>query len=55
MFSIILVIVSSIVKALGFTFLILPLVIVAAVMGWLKDVVMILGHGIELAIEWCDS
>lgn len=55
MFAIFLSIVVAIVKALGFAFLILPLVIIVMIMGRLKDVVMILGHGFELAIEWCDS
>lgn len=55
MFAIFLSIVVAIVKALGFIFLILPLVIIVMIMGWLKDIVMILGHGFELAIEWCDS
>ena len=55
MFAIVLSIVVAIVKSLGFTFLILPLIVMVIIMGWLKDIVMIFGHGVELAIEWCDS
>jgi len=55
MFAIILSIVVAIVKSLGFALLIIPLVLIVVIWDWLKDIVMILGHGLELAIEWCDS
>jgi len=47
--------VVAIVKSLGFVFLIVPIIAMAVIGGYFKDTVFIVGHGIELAIEWCDS